>query len=145
MVERLRKLCPIFCAQASLENQSIYGYNAVFCIYYPIHCHQVNITTFDIPHPNYQCITVLRCLYQRDHNQQLWNKIQSLQSHCEDRKDTDKWNNDKKMIAEFIWQFFKLKETFSEDEIMKCCGILQVIRQSQLSGCIHIIVCSHKS
>lgn len=29
------------------------------------------------------------------------------------------------MIAEFIWKFFKLDGTFNEDEIMKCCGIVQ--------------------
>ncbi|KAH9632380.1 hypothetical protein HF086_011880 [Spodoptera exigua] len=73
-----------------------------------------------------KCITVLRCLYQRDHNKKLWDKIQALQSHCEDRKNTDKWNNDKKMVADFIWKFFKLEGTFSEEEIMKCCGILQI-------------------
>lgn len=93
---------------------------------FPLLCFQVNISTFGIPHPNYQCITVLRCLYQRDHNQKLWEKIQGLQSHCEDRRDTDKWNSDKKMVADFIWKFFKLEGTFSEEEIMKCCGILQV-------------------
>ncbi|XP_026322771.1 SET domain-containing protein SmydA-8 [Hyposmocoma kahamanoa] len=87
---------------------------------------KISIATFGEPHPNYQCITVLRCLYQRDHDQNLWAKLQGLQSHCEDRKGTDKWNNDKKMIAEFIWKFFKLDGTFSEEEIMRCCGIVQI-------------------
>ncbi|XP_037877619.1 SET domain-containing protein SmydA-8 [Bombyx mori] len=87
---------------------------------------KVNITTFGSPHPNYQCITVLRCLYQRDHNEPLWKKLQALQSHDEDRRGTDKWNNDKKMICDFIWMFFKLDGVFNEEEIMKCCGILQI-------------------
>lgn len=87
---------------------------------------QVSISTFGMPHPNYQCITVLRCLYQRDHNEKLWKKLQMLESHDKDRKGTDKWENDRKMIAQFIWNFFKLDSTFSEDEIMKCCGIIQV-------------------
>lgn len=86
----------------------------------------MNIINFGAPHPNYQCITVLRCLYQRDHNKKLWAKLQALQSHCEDRRDTDKWNNDKKMVANFICKFFKLEGVFSEEEIMRCCGILQV-------------------
>lgn len=83
-------------------------------------------SSFGVPHPNYQCITVLRCLYQRDHDVKLWEKLQALESHCEDRRGTDKWQNDRKMIAEFIWKFFKLEGVFSEEEIMKCCGILQI-------------------
>ncbi|KAJ2940348.1 hypothetical protein O0L34_g22 [Tuta absoluta] len=96
------------------------------CFYTEKRGEKVSITTFGMPHPNYQCITVLRCLYQRDHDQKLWAKIQSLQSHCEDRKGTDKWNNDKKMIVDFIWKFFKLETVFSEEEIMRCCGIVQI-------------------
>lgn len=79
-----------------------------------------------MPHPNYQSITVLRCLYQRDHDEKLWAKLQALESHCDDRRGTEKWNHDRKMVAEFIWKFFKLEGKFSEEEIMKCCGILQV-------------------
>ncbi|XP_013199552.2 SET domain-containing protein SmydA-8 [Amyelois transitella] len=96
------------------------------CFYTQQRGDKVSITTFGMPHPNYQCITTLRCLYQRDHNQKLWGKLQSLQSHCDERRGTDKWNNDRKMIAEFIWKFFKLEGKFTEDEIMKCCGVLQI-------------------
>ncbi|XP_072945034.1 SET domain-containing protein SmydA-8 isoform X2 [Epargyreus clarus] len=96
------------------------------CFYTQERGEKVSISTYGMPHPNYQCITVLRCLYQRDHNEKLWAKLQALESHSEDRKGTDKWNNDRKMVAEFIWKFFKLDGTFSEDEIMKCCGILQI-------------------
>ncbi|XP_045451289.1 SET domain-containing protein SmydA-8 [Melitaea cinxia] len=87
---------------------------------------KVTISSYGNPHPNYQCITVLRCLYQRDHNPKLWVKLQALESHNEDRRGTEKWINDRKMIAEFIWNFFKLDGTFNEDEIMKCCGIVQI-------------------
>lgn len=79
-----------------------------------------------MPHPNYQCITALRCLYQRDHNPKVWDKLQGLQSHCEERKNTDKWSHDKKMICNFISSFFKLENVFTEEEIMKICGIIQV-------------------
>ncbi|CAH0680309.1 unnamed protein product [Chilo suppressalis] len=96
------------------------------CFYTQQMGEKVSISTFGVPHPSYQCITVLRCLYQRDHDQKLWQKLQALESHCEDRKGTEKWNHDRKMIAQFIWTFFKLEGTFSEEEIMKCCGILQI-------------------
>lgn len=86
----------------------------------------MTINTFGEPHPNYQCITVLRCLYQRDNNPKLWTKLQSLQSHCDERRGTDKWCTDKKMISDFIRKFFDLENVFSEDEVMRCCGIVQV-------------------
>ncbi|XP_060804980.1 SET domain-containing protein SmydA-8 [Amyelois transitella] len=96
------------------------------CFYTRQRGEKVTITTFGVPHPNYQCISTLRCLYQRDHNLKLWEKLQALQSHCGERRATDKWNNEVKMIAEFILKFFKLEGKFSEEEIMRCYGILQV-------------------
>ncbi|XP_075980478.1 SET and MYND domain containing, arthropod-specific, member 1 [Anticarsia gemmatalis] len=96
------------------------------CYYTQKREEKVSITVFGEPHPSYECLTVLRCLYQRDHDEKLWARIQSLQSHCNDRRGTDKWNYDRKMIAEFIWKFFKLEGTFSEEEIMRCVGILQI-------------------
>ncbi|XP_039756653.1 SET domain-containing protein SmydA-8 [Pararge aegeria] len=96
------------------------------CHYTQRRSEKVTISTYGKPHPNYQCITVLRCLYQRDNNQKIWSKLQTLESHDEERRNTDKWNNDRKMIAEFIWKFFKLDGVFNEEEIMKCCGIVQI-------------------
>ncbi|XP_053610577.1 SET domain-containing protein SmydA-8-like [Plodia interpunctella] len=96
------------------------------CYYTQQRGKKVSISTFGMPHPNYECITTLRCLYQRDHNPKLWKKMQAFQSHCEQRRGSEKWNNDRKMVVEFIWQFFKLEGTFTEEEIMRCCGVLQV-------------------
>lgn len=88
---------------------------------------QVHIQTFGIPHPNYQCITVLRCLYQKKSNPQIWNKLLELESHCEKRKGTEKWESDHIQIVQFIRRFFKLENEFTEEEIMKICGVVQVI------------------
>ncbi|KPI99744.1 Protein msta, isoform B [Papilio xuthus] len=111
-----------FCSEPCTRNEV----HKPECLYTKNRGEKVTISSFGIPHPNYQCITVLRCLYQRDYNEKLWAKLQSLESHCADRKGTDKWNNDKKMIADFIVNFFKLGSTFTEEEIMKCCGIIQI-------------------
>lgn len=110
------------CSQDCSKNSN----HAPECYYTQKRGQKISITTFGEPHPNYQCITTLRCLYQRDNNNKLWTKLQAMESHCEDRKDTDKWNNDKKIVCQFIWNFFKLENTFSEDEIMRCCGIIQI-------------------
>ncbi|XP_068617910.1 SET domain-containing protein SmydA-8 [Battus philenor] len=111
-----------FCSKACTENEL----HKPECHYTQNRGEKVTISTYGVPHPNYQCLTVLRCLYQRDHNKKLWDKLQTLESHCDDRRGTDKWNNDKKMIADFILKFFKLDGVFSEEEIMKCCGIIQI-------------------
>ncbi|XP_023948158.1 SET domain-containing protein SmydA-8 [Bicyclus anynana] len=111
-----------FCSDACTRNVV----HAPECYYTQQRGEKVNITNFGTPHPNYQSITVLRCLYQRDNNQKLWAKLQALETHNDDRRGTEKWNYDRKMIAEFIWKFFKLEGKFNEEEIMTCCGIIQI-------------------
>ncbi|CAG9129457.1 unnamed protein product [Plutella xylostella] len=106
-----------FCSEACSKKEE----HKPECYYTQQRGEKGKISTFGTPHPNYQCLTVLRCLYQRDHNPKLWAKLQALQSHCEERRCTEKWNHDKKMVVDFIWKFFKLEGKFSEEEIMKCC------------------------
>ncbi|KAJ8926141.1 hypothetical protein NQ314_021523, partial [Rhamnusium bicolor] len=77
-------------------------------------------------HPTYQCITVLRCLYQKQFLPEVWKKIELLQSHCEERKGTQKYEQDRVAVAQFIIRFFKLENVFTEEEIMKVCGIVLV-------------------
>ncbi|GBP27660.1 SET domain-containing protein SmydA-8, isoform A [Eumeta japonica] len=108
------------------ENCSTNDIHLPECRYTQARGEKVSISTYGVPHPNYQCITVLRCLYQRDNDPKLWEKLQSLESHCKDRKGTDKWLSDKKMISDIIMNFFKLSDKFTEEEIMKCCGIVQI-------------------
>lgn len=50
-----------------------------------------------------------------------------LESHCDQRRGTDKYESDRMIIAQFLYRFFKIKETeFNEDDILKICGIIQV-------------------
>ncbi|XP_066992454.2 SET domain-containing protein SmydA-8 [Anabrus simplex] len=86
---------------------------------------KVSIRDFEISHPTYQSVTVLRCLYQRDYNPAVWNKLSSLESHCQHRRGTPKYEQDRVAIAKFIRRFFKV-DSFSEDEILRVCGIVQV-------------------
>lgn len=50
-----------------------------------------------------------------------------LQSHCEERQHTEKYESDRVTVAQFIKNFFKLEDEFSEEEILKMCGIVQVL------------------
>lgn len=90
----------------------------------------MNIKTFEIVHPNYQCITVMRCLHLKKSNPEVWKSLMKLESHCEQRKGTYKFESDKVQIAQFARKFFKIEDQFSEDDVMKMCGIVQVIRKN---------------
>lgn len=94
----------------------------------------MNIKTFGCVHPSYQCITVMRCLHLKKSNPEVWKLLMELESHCDQRKGTYKWENDKVQVAQFSRNFFKIEEQFSEDDIMKMCGIVQV----KLENCITI-------
>lgn len=88
---------------------------------------KVAIKNFGIPHPIYKCITVLRCLYQKQFLPKHWKKLESLEGHWEERKSTPNYENERVTVAEFIRRFFKLSSAFSEEDIMKVCGIVMVL------------------
>lgn len=87
---------------------------------------QVSVKHFGVVHPLYQCITVLRCLYQKQFLPEIWKKLDTLQSHCEERKGTQKYEQERVTIAQFILRFFKLANVFTEEEILRVCGIVMV-------------------
>ncbi|KAK9883483.1 hypothetical protein WA026_001657 [Henosepilachna vigintioctopunctata] len=87
---------------------------------------KVSIRNFGIIHPFYQSVTVLRCLYQKQYLPDVWKKLDKLESHCEDRKDTPKFKSERVQVAQFIRKFFKLDQVFTEDDIMRVCGIILV-------------------
>lgn len=86
----------------------------------------MHINVFDIPHPSYQCITVLRCLYQKEFNPEVWKKLEALESHCKQRKGSPKYESDRQMVAKFVRNFFKLSDEFSEEDILRICGVILV-------------------
>ncbi|XP_030760590.1 SET domain-containing protein SmydA-8-like isoform X2 [Sitophilus oryzae] len=87
---------------------------------------KVCISTFGTIHPTYQCITVLRCLYQKQFLSDIWKKLDRLQSHCEERKISGKYEKDRIMVAQFILGFFKLRNIFTEEEVLRVCGIVTI-------------------
>lgn len=78
------------------------------------------------PHPTYQCLTVLRCLLLKERAPEKWEKLMRLESHCEQRRGSPQWCNDREGVARFIPRFFKCPGRWSEDEIMKVAGIVQI-------------------
>ena len=86
---------------------------------------QVSIRHFNIIHPSYQCITALRCLHQKQFLPEVWERLDGLESHCDERKSTQKYQMEKKTVVEFIRRFFKL-DCFDDEELLRICGILMV-------------------
>lgn len=88
---------------------------------------QVEIKDFTTPHPSYQSITVIRCLYQKHGDPDVWAKLTKLESHCASRRGGSKYEADKIWIADYLHRFFKLDPfEYPTDEILRVCGIVQV-------------------
>ncbi|KAJ8936161.1 hypothetical protein NQ318_016485, partial [Aromia moschata] len=64
---------------------------------------------------------------ERQFLSEVWKKIDNLQSHCEERRGTQKYEQDRVTIAKFILKFFKLANVFTEEEILRVCGIVMAI------------------
>lgn len=78
------------------------------------------------PHPTYQCITTLRCLLLKETTPDKWQKLLRLESHCDVRRGSLQWLNDREGTAKFIGRFFKCPGRWDEDEILKVAGIVQI-------------------
>lgn len=88
---------------------------------------QVEIKNFSVPHPSYQSITVIRCLYQKHSNPDVWAKLTRLESHCASRRGGSKYQADKVWVADYLHRFFRLDPAeYPTDEILRVCGIVQV-------------------
>ncbi|XP_055837912.1 SET domain-containing protein SmydA-8 [Episyrphus balteatus] len=86
---------------------------------------KVVIHEFTTPHPMYQCIAALRALLLKKTDKQKYEKLLKLESHEDIRRGSPQWKVDLESIGKFIPRFFQTKE-FTEDEIMKMAGILQI-------------------
>lgn len=50
-----------------------------------------------------------------------------LESHTSKRQGTEQYESDKQIIAQFLNRFFKIEPNdFSENDILRICGIIQV-------------------
>lgn len=78
------------------------------------------------PHPTYQCLSVLRCLLLKEKCPEKWEKLNRLESHCDERRGNVQWRSDREGVAKFIPRFFKCPDRWTEEEILKVAGILQI-------------------
>ncbi|KAH1026295.1 SET domain-containing protein SmydA-8 [Dendroctonus ponderosae] len=86
---------------------------------------KISIENFGDINPLYQWVTVLRCLYQKQHNSLVWSKLIGLESHCEQRQAMSSYRNEQAMATEVLQTFFKL-DSFTMEEIMKIIGVIMV-------------------
>lgn len=70
---------------------------------------------------------MIRCLYQKHKNPEVWAKLTKLESHCASRRGGSKYETDRVWIADHLQRFFKLDPTeWPAEEILRVCGIVQV-------------------
>lgn len=87
---------------------------------------KVTITDFEIPHPTYKSIGVIRALAMRENEPEAYRRLLDLEDHCEEASNQDDDVVDTpKDVANFVKRFFKIDDV-SDDEIAKIVGILQV-------------------
>lgn len=86
----------------------------------------MSIRNFGVVHPSYQCLTVLRCLYQKQFVPNTWKKLDLLATRFDEMKKTDKFESDRFHVATFIRSFFALESTFAEEEILRVCALITV-------------------
>lgn len=87
---------------------------------------KMSLQHFYVPHPVYQCLIPLRCLLLAETDPAKWQALIKLESHEEQRRGSEQWRNDREGVAKLIPRFFKCENKWSEDEILKVIGILQV-------------------
>lgn len=87
---------------------------------------KISLHTYFNPHPTYQCLIVLRCLLLKEHSSEKWNKLIQLESHCDQRRGSPQWCNDREGVAKFIFRFFQCPGKWDENEILKVAGIVQI-------------------
>lgn len=81
---------------------------------------------FQILSPSYQALTVLRCLLLKERSPDKWKQLIQLESHCDERRGSPQWCNDREGVARFIPRFFKCNGRWNEDEMLKVAGIVQI-------------------
>ncbi|XP_037828330.1 SET domain-containing protein SmydA-8 [Lucilia sericata] len=86
---------------------------------------KVNVQEFTNPHPLYQCLSTARCLMLRDKDAEKWKQINELESLEDQRRGSMQWKADYESVCKFIIKYFNT-QLFSEDEIMRIIGILQI-------------------
>ncbi|KAL1115615.1 hypothetical protein AAG570_005905 [Ranatra chinensis] len=84
---------------------------------------QLNVS----PHPTYACVLPLRYCYQKSNNPKLFEKLEGLESHRKERKDTDKYNWDKFGVVQLLRRFYSLPDSeFTDEQLLDICGVIQV-------------------
>lgn len=87
---------------------------------------QVSITGFGITHPTYKCIGPVRALSLKQDDPESYAKLTSLASKS-DLSTEEVDLQEFKEIARFMRRFFdKLGDCYTDDEIVRAAGILQV-------------------
>jgi len=96
------------------------GPHARECSLFQIHSPKFNIEDYRATCPSYNAIMVLRLLWLRDNNKEVWDLINILMDHLDEDKQMTK---SKERVISFIREHCKLKQ-FSQQEILHVMGVV---------------------
>ena len=83
----------------------------------------VKVTVFGEINSLYECITPLRILHLRDNDKSTWERILCLESHSEEREQTESAAITQRTVVDIIIERLQILE-FDADTIQKIVGIL---------------------
>ncbi|XP_076056980.1 SET domain-containing protein SmydA-8-like [Oratosquilla oratoria] len=86
---------------------------------------KVQVTKFLQVNQMYECISPLRCLWLKDKAPDKWKMLMAMESHLEERKNTEVYLFNQTNVVEFIKNYLKVPD-FSEQEVQEVCGIIDV-------------------
>lgn len=88
---------------------------------------QMPSNCYNKPHPIYEVVTILRCLYLKQASLPKWKKLRELEAHEEPRKKDGRFDKDMSTMVRVIREFLRIPDTvFSDQEILDVCGVLLV-------------------
>ncbi|TRY75019.1 hypothetical protein TCAL_07034 [Tigriopus californicus] len=85
---------------------------------------KLDFSDFENPHDHYRCIAPLRFLLLRESEPNFYQRFQYLMDHNKERRlDLDTWQTYQTYVNKFLRENCQLKDTFSNEEIDRACGL----------------------
>lgn len=86
----------------------------------------IKISSYDVPHPIYECILTARCLQLRRRNPKEWQRLLTLEPHNDHRRTlTDLWHRNEVNTVKFLRERCGMTD-FDEDLIHSVLGFADV-------------------
>ncbi|KAK7865867.1 hypothetical protein R5R35_003982 [Gryllus longicercus] len=76
--------------------------------------------------PVHRALMVARCLLLREAAPAAYERLRTLEAHCEKRRQSGQWQRERDELAAFLLPFFGLQSRFTEEDVLYMAGVLQI-------------------